>query len=80
MSITLADAQANLDRLVKASAAWDGKASFSLTTDSGQRSYTYRSLKELETAIDYWQRKVNTIKAASDRRRSSRYAVATFND
>lgn len=55
--ITAAQAQAMLDALIAAVPDSSGAASISV----GGKSISYRSLTELNTAIDFWDARVKTL-------------------
>lgn len=61
MSITLDIAKKNLEKWLEAENALSHIGSYNI----GERTLTYRNLKEVREAIDYWQAKVNSISRGS---------------
>lgn len=58
MSITLEIAEKNLQKWLEA----ESKLCHIGTYQIGERTLTYRNLKEVRESIDYWQSKVNSIR------------------
>lgn len=58
MSITLEIAEKNLQKWLEA----ESKLCHIGTYQIGERTLTYRNLKEVRESIDYWQSKVNSLK------------------
>ena len=58
MPITLAIAEKRLSEWLEAEAALNHVGSYQI----GERTLTYRDLKEVRESIDYWQSKVNSLK------------------
>lgn len=58
MSITLEIAENNLQKWLDA----ESKLCHIGTYQIGERTLTYRNLKEVRESIDYWQSKVNSIR------------------
>ena len=58
MSITLEIAEKRLSEWLEAEA----KLCHISTYQIGERTLTYRDLKEVRESIDYWQSKVNSLK------------------
>lgn len=58
MPITLEIAKQRLDMWLDAEAALNHVGSYQI----GERTLTYRNLKEVRESIDYWQSKVNSLK------------------
>lgn len=58
MSIDLALAEKRLNEWLEAEAALNHVGSYQI----GERTLTYRDLKEVRESIDYWQSKVNSLK------------------
>ena len=58
MSITLEIAEKNLQKWLEA----ESKLCHIGTYQIGERTLTYRNLKEVRESIDYWQYKVNSLK------------------
>ena len=58
MSIDLALAEKRLNEWLEAEAALNHVGSYQI----GERTLTYRNLKEVRESIDYWQSKVNSIR------------------
>lgn len=75
MSITLAQAQANLDALMAAQA---GNPSGLRTVSIGGRSVSYASAQEMLEAINYWTRMVNTLQRRAAGGPRHGYSVADF--
>lgn len=61
MPITLDIAEKNLEKWLEAENALSHIGSYNI----GERSLTYRNLKEVREAIDYWQAKVNSLSRGS---------------
>lgn len=57
MSITLEIAEKNLQKWLEA----ESKLCHIGTYQIGERTLTYRNLKEVRESIDYWQAKVNSL-------------------
>jgi len=74
MNITLAQAQANLDSLLAA------QAGQMLSVSIGGRTVTYRSLKEITEAINYWSRMVTQLTRTAAGGTRHGYALADFRD
>ena len=74
MNITLAQAQANLDSLLAA------QAGQMLSVSIGGRTVTYRSLKEVTEAINYWSRMVTQLTRTAAGGTRHGYALADFRD
>lgn len=58
MPITLEVAEKRLSEWLDAEAALNHVGSYQI----GERTLTYRNLKEVRESIDYWQSKVNSLK------------------
>lgn len=58
MPITLEIAEKRLSEWLDAEAALNHVGSYQI----GERTLTYRNLKEVRESIDYWQSKVNSLK------------------
>ncbi len=58
MPITLEIAEKNLQKWLEA----ESKLCHIGTYQIGERTLTYRDLKEVRESIDYWQAKVNSIR------------------
>lgn len=58
MSIALELAEKRLSEWLDAEAALNHVGSYQI----GERTLTYRDLKEVRESIDYWQSKVNSIR------------------
>ncbi len=58
MPITLEIAEKRLNEWLDAEAALNHVGSYQI----GERTLTYRNLKEVRESIDYWQSKVNSIR------------------
>ena len=58
MSIALELAEKRLSEWLDAEAALNHVGSYQI----GERTLTYRNLKEVRESIDYWQSKVNSIR------------------
>lgn len=58
MPITLEIAEKRLNEWLDAEAALNHVGSYQI----GERTLTYRNLKEVRESIDYWQSKVNSLK------------------
>ena len=58
MPITLEIAEKRLKMWLDAEAALNHVGSYQI----GERTLTYRNLKEVRESIDYWQSKVNSIR------------------
>lgn len=58
MPITLELAEKRLNEWLEAEAALNHVDSYQI----GERTLTYRDLKEVRESIDYWQSKVNSIR------------------
>lgn len=58
MPITLEVAEKRLSKWLEAEAALNHVGSYQI----GERTLTYRNLKEVRESIDYWQSKVNSIR------------------
>lgn len=58
MPITLEIAEKRLSEWLDAEAALNHVGSYQI----GERTLTYRDLKEVRESIDYWQSKVNSIR------------------
>ena len=58
MSIALELAEKRLSEWLDAEAALNHVGSYQI----GERTLTYRNLKEVRESIDYWQSKVNSLK------------------
>lgn len=58
MPITLEIAEKRLSEWLDAEAALNHVGSYQI----GERTLTYRNLKEVRESIDYWQSKVNSIR------------------
>lgn len=58
MPITLEIAEKRLSEWLDAEAALNHVGSYQI----GERTLTYRNLKEVRESIDYWQAKVNSLK------------------
>lgn len=58
MPITLEIAEKRLSEWLEAEAALNHVGSYQI----GERTLTYRDLKEVRESIDYWQSKVNSLK------------------
>lgn len=58
MPITLEIAEKRLNEWLDAEAALNHVGSYQI----GERTLTYRDLKEVRESIDYWQSKVNSIR------------------
>lgn len=58
MPITLEIAEKRLSEWLDAEAALNQVGSYQI----GERTLTYRNLKEVRESIDYWQSKVNSIR------------------
>ena len=58
VSITLEIAEKNLQKWLEA----ESKLCHIGTYQIGERTLTYRNLKEVRESIDYWQAKVNSIR------------------
>lgn len=73
---TLAAAQAELDRWLKASQTiGDGAQSYSI----GDRTLTRADLAQVQRQITYWQREVRRFKAAATGARGPGHKVAVWN-
>lgn len=57
MPITLEFAEKRLSEWLEAEAALNHVGSYQI----GERTLTYRNLKEVRESIDYWQAKVNSL-------------------
>ena len=58
MPITLEIAEKRLNEWLEAETALNHVGSYQI----GERTLTYRDLKEVRESIDYWQSKVNSLK------------------
>lgn len=58
MPITLEIAEKRLNEWLEVEAALNHVGSYQI----GERTLTYRDLKEVRESIDYWQSKVNSLK------------------
>lgn len=58
MPITLEIAEKRLSEWLEVEAALNHVGSYQI----GERTLTYRNLKEVRESIDYWQAKVNSIR------------------
>lgn len=72
MSITVAQAQAQLDALLAA------QAGQMLSVSIGGRTVTYRSLKDITDAIDYWSRTLARLQRVAAGGPRHGYSLADF--